>query len=395
MQKKIIALAIAALASGAAFAQSNVTIYGVADAYLASSKTDQANRQNLVQSGGLSTSRLGFKGAEDLGNGLKAIFALEYRLEIDNNSGVGFNSATTGPGSYSSGPARQQLVGLTGGFGTAVAGRLQTTGYDWAVKYDVLAGTAFSPLQNVNAATQIRNVAGVGGALIGGTTVAARASNAVAYISPSFSGLTFAYNHAELQEQSGANGNGIGAPAAGPSVLANGGNNIPADLVGVYYDNGPLSVGGAYARVKNTGAAAGAVDKTADWGLGASYDLKVAKLGVTYQRTKTTGDASTAALNPQNADTAWSLGAVVPVSAAGNVIASYAKNNVKSTSASDNTKSWTLAYTHALSKRTTAYVGYSSVGRDSGIAPAVAGAPAGSTAGADTNTFLAGVNHKF
>jgi predicted porin len=95
MQKKLIALAVASLASGAAFAQTNVTMYGIADAGYVYSQGDASlrscgtNKFSGIQSGLLSGSRLGFKGEEALGNGLKAVFTLEYSLGIDNNSGVG------------------------------------------------------------------------------------------------------------------------------------------------------------------------------------------------------------------------------------------------------------------------------------------------------------------
>ncbi len=372
MQKKIIALAVAALASSAAFAQSNVTVYGIADAYLASSKTDQAARTNLVQSGGLAGSRLGFKGVEDLGNGLKALFVMETAINLDAGAGAAGLLGST----------RQSMVGLTGGFGTAVAGRLQTAAYDWAVKYDVLAGTAFSPLQNVTGtSTLVSNGAGVAGKapsfLIGGTAIATRSDNAIAYISPTFSGLTLAYNHGEVTEQATA-------------PLTVGGNNVHADLFGADYAMGPVAVGGVYARVKNDAT----LTKTGDWSLGATYDLKVAKLGATYQRSKVDVNG-----NAANADSAWSMGVVVPVSAAGNMIASYAKNSIKSTAADDDTKSWTLAYTHSLSKRTTAYAGYNSISRNNGVNVTVTGYQNGPAAnlvsGADTGTFVVGMNHKF
>jgi predicted porin len=86
MQKKIIALAIAGLASTAAFAQSNVTIYGVVDAAYVYTGVNGGNTLNtneshsqdtsLIQSGQLDGSRIGLKGTEDLGNGLKAVFVL-------------------------------------------------------------------------------------------------------------------------------------------------------------------------------------------------------------------------------------------------------------------------------------------------------------------------------
>ena len=108
MQKKIIALAVAGLASTAAFAQTNVQIYGVADAAVVYTNTNGGPTTNAagvtsangngrdkfaIDSGGLAGSRLGFKGTEDLGNGLKAIFTLEYALSIDQNTGIGAGAA--------------------------------------------------------------------------------------------------------------------------------------------------------------------------------------------------------------------------------------------------------------------------------------------------------------
>ena len=120
MQKKLIALAVAGLASSAAFAQSNVTIYGIADiAYVHSSSG--SSKTNGVDSGGWSSSRLGFKGTEDLGDGMKAVFTLEYGLSPDVNSGVGV-TATGG------GNARQTWVGLQNSMGTIKLGRQNSLG---------------------------------------------------------------------------------------------------------------------------------------------------------------------------------------------------------------------------------------------------------------------------
>ncbi|MBK8118055.1 MAG: porin [Sulfuritalea sp.] len=89
MQKKVIALAVAGLVSGSAFAQSNVTIYGLVDVGVTYVTADGKNSGWAIDNGLLSGSRLGFKGQEDLGNGLKAIFTLEYMLQPDANTGVG------------------------------------------------------------------------------------------------------------------------------------------------------------------------------------------------------------------------------------------------------------------------------------------------------------------
>ena len=361
MQKKLIALAVAGLASAGAFAQSNVTVYGVADMYVGSFKTDNMERSTQVNSGGLSTSRIGFKGVEDLGNGLKALFTMEYALSLDSDE------SATGNGT-GIGKARQGFVGLTGGFGTAVAGRLQTAGYDWQAKTDVLHGTAIDPLNAVQGGS-----INAPGFLIGSGSgaIAARANNAVAYISPSFGGVTVALNRAYVAEESGAK---------------DAETNAIANLISVSYDNGPLYVGGVYANLDGKAGGPTVADRT-DWALGAGYDFKVVKVTAGFQKSKDKQISD-------DSNTAWSLGAAVPVSAAGTIHASFAKSTLKNNAAGDTDevgiKSWTLAYTHGLSKRTTAYAGYHQVNRDDNIA-----VPAGADVGAKTQAFVAGVNHKF
>lgn len=90
MQKKLIALAIAGLASSAAFAQTNVQIYGIMDMGVANVKADGRSSGWKIDNGLLSGSRVGFKGEEDLGGGLKALFTVEYMLMPDVNRSVGF-----------------------------------------------------------------------------------------------------------------------------------------------------------------------------------------------------------------------------------------------------------------------------------------------------------------
>ncbi len=377
MQKKLIALAVAGLASTGAFAQSNVTVYGVADAYVGSFKTDNMERSTQVNSGGLGASRIGFKGVEDLGNGLKALFVMEYKIDLDQNGGIGSNFSSGAQTANGSGPARQQMVGLTGGFGTAVAGRLQTAGYDWQQKVDVLGGTAIDPLGNVGAGDRF---------LIGSTSAfLRRGDNAIAYISPSFGGVTVALNRAYAAEESGAKDLN---------------KNTIANLISVSYEAGPLYVGGVYANAKGEGVngsnvAIDTVDQR-EWALGAAYDFKVVKVNASYQSNK--NKLAVGALDAQN--TAWNIGAAVPVSAAGTIVASYAQAKLKQVAVDENKiKSWTLAYTHALSKRTTAYAGYTQINRDDAISAGTY-TPVGTTVaatnfGADTTAFVAGVNHKF
>lgn len=343
MQKKIIALAVAGLVSGAAFAQSNVTIYGVADAYYAHARATDADSTSVINSGGLSGSRIGFKGTEDLGGGLKALFVLEYALTLDENTGVGNGGTQSGSN------ARQQLLGLTGNWGTFVAGRAQTTGYDWTCATSTVAGSALDAASKLGSATLLQ--CGNGG----------RANNAVAYISPDFSGFTFAFNHARVTE---------GATATGDDSYAN--------LVSASYANGPITAGLVYSKI-DASATAADDDKT-EWGLRGSYDFGVVKVGASWQ------DQEDGNVDSKK----WQIFGAMPVSAAGTVHLQYAANDIDGND--NDSKAWTLAYTHGLSKRTTAYAGYTRVSNDDGAARAAVLAP---SAGGSSSVFAVGMRHTF
>ena len=350
MQKKIIALAVAALASTAAFAQTNVTIYGIADMGIAgTTRLGNTNGQTQfgVNSGVLSTSRIGFKGVEDLGNGLKALFVLEYGLVMDASAPIGTSTIT-------SAAARQQFVGLTGGFGTVVAGHLQTTGLDFTVAGSALGGSTGLGVAHTGTGLQASATNHLISALAGG-----RHDNAVAYISPSFGGVTVAYNHARLSELAGTSGN----------------TDAHGDLLSASYANGPISAGAIYTRVTLDGAN----NNVKEWGLRAGYDFGVVKLQAQYQRAKdeaiTTGS-----------DSLWLVSATVPVGAKVAVIGEFGHTSRKSTTTADNVNAATVAATYSLSKRTTAYAGMKAV--------RVQSADLG-TQGTDTNFYVMGVRHMF
>ena len=358
MQKKIIALAVAALASSAAFAQSNVTIYGVADMFVMHASGSGVKGSNAIESGGLAGSRLGFKGSEDLGNGLKAIFTLEYALNMDNNNGVGAADAP-----WSSSVARQQLVGLSDAkLGTVVAGRLQGAGYDFACAYNPLAGGAFATNDKL-----------AGSSLVNCGS-AARHDNAIAYVSPTFAGVTVALNHARVTENA--------------ETQATKKDNV-AYVGSVNYKVGDLNTTAIYTRVQNGQTAAS--DALREWGLGASYDFKVVKLFAMYENTKAQNDSS--------ADKKWQIGASAPVSANGTVAASYAHLKQQRTAADDNAKAWSVAYIHGLSKRTKLYAGYNRVSNDGVGTRSVTNGYSDNfvipTAGGNASLWGVGVNHAF
>jgi len=384
MQKKLIALAVAGLVSAPAFAQSNVTIYGVADAAVGFGSHGDTDFRGVV-GGVLSGSRIGFKGTEDLGNGLKAVFVLEQGFDIGNgiaSPAVGGTGATV-DAAYSSTDdktdgdsvfSRQAYVGLSGAFGTVSLGRQYAPGYFFG--YDATASASVGP-QSI-----LSNAAGM--------TItpnsAARWDNSVAYTG-SFSGLTvrgiWAARGNELTKEAGSTGAG-----EGPSF-------DDAYGLSVDYANGPLAVGAVYQVAKGdnfgpslTPAVASANDDQKEWGIGGSYDFGVVQLLASYQDAQSLGNK-----NDADADL-WQVGVVVPVGAAGKVHLAYGEvdyDNQKDAGA----ESYSLAYTHALSKRTTAYAAYNRTSNESnaykfGVVPTDT-----TNLGDDSDIFAVGVRHTF
>lgn len=345
MQKKLIALAIAAAFSAPAMA--DVTVYGIIDAAVGrvsqtggTAGTVDRKTDTLAVSGGLSGSRLGVKGAEDLDNGMKAVVVLEYALDTQSNSSIG--------------NARQEMLAVAGGFGTFATGYLQTTGYDFGVKFDPTAGSSVSPQQNLTAGNPLL--------LIGSAATAGRAPRALAYISPAMGGVTVAVNYSTaLKGNIGANaatgtGTAIGNDYGNLATAQNSANaKMTATLISVNFDGGPLQVGGVYAGTNGTNATI-PVNLTS-YALGASYDLSVVKLFATYQQAKNSG------INSQT-NKMYNVSVLAPVGP-GAVVASYAKDKAGNTGGlSVGASSYTVAYLQGLSKTVTAYGAYTAVKND-------------------------------
>lgn len=319
MQKKIIALAIAAAFSAPAFA--DVTVYGLVDAAVAHLSADGQKSDTQAVQGGLSTSRIGVKSAEDLGNGMKVVVNLEYALDTETSKTVG--------------AARQQLLGLAGDFGTVATGYLQTTAWDFQNSYDPTSGSTVSPLGNVTKG---------GGFLIGSVAAAARASRALAYISPNMGGVTVAVNYSTSLNDALGNLT-VGSAAADTKTNA--------WLASANYAGGPVAAGLTYAKLATP---AGAADKK-EWALGASYDFSVVKLFATHQSmTATVANAG---------GKADSIGVVVPAGP-GAVVASYAKNKMETATTAKSAKGMTVGYLYNLSATTTAYAAYTKMSQDAG-----------------------------
>lgn len=367
MQKKIIALAIAAAFSAPAFA--DVTAYGIVDAAVVRASADGQKSDLQAVSGGLATSRFGVKTVEDLNNGMKAVVVLEYGLDSETNSSVGADNSILTAGFK----ARQQMLAVAGDFGTVATGYLQTTGYDWAKLYDPTAGSAVSPLQALTK-----------GFYIGSTAAAARAQRALAYISPDMGGVTVAVNYStDLGILTGPGGLGnLGQASAG------GDTKVTGTLLSATYNAGPLSVGGVYL----TAGVPDGVAKPTEMALGGSYDLGVAKLSATYQSTKT--DAAGAA---GNSNKVMSFSVVAPVGP-GAIVGSVAKSKIKTVDDVDGT-AFSVVYLQGLSKLTTMYVAVEKVSQSSsGANYSVlnnALANANLDAGGSSTVLAVGLNKKF
>jgi general bacterial porin, GBP family len=425
MQKKIIALAIAGLASSGAFAQTNVTVYGIMDAYVSYNSGDTraattsmgVNTAGVptliakpttkfndasgyaVGSGGLSGSRLGFKGTEDLGNGLKAGFVLEYAVQNDVNTGLGLDGSNNS--------TRQALLTLSGNFGTVAIGRAQTAGYDWDCTTAPLAGSGLDA----------KGKLGGFGLLACGAS--GRANNALAYMSPNFSGFTFAANYARVTENQ--NGQPWSAAAPGATAAASGSvaptginNDADAYLFQGSYNNGPIAVSLIYSNidynVKSLTAITYATKNVDEWGISGSYDFGMVKLYGAYQTADWTVKSTSRSRNANNDK--WTLGAAIPVGAKGSVAIQYADANIDrctgtiaaATTTTINqftnkcdSDAWSLAYTYNMSKRTTLYAGYVSVSNNTNAQnnSAMTGNQWKTDVGGDADTFVAGMRHSF
>ena len=328
MKKSLIALAVLA-ASGAAMAQSSVTVFGVVDE--AVSYVNGGTNWNGINSGGNATSRIGFRGVEDLGGGLKANFWLEAGILAD--SGSGQSGGASGSGLEFK---RRSSVGLEGGFGEVRLGRDLTEAYKATSRYDVFGQVGFG-------VSRLWADANLGAAYVDSNGVTRnnsvalttqRVSNMVTYVSPNISGFKAAVNYGFGEVQ---------------------GENRDSRYVGagLTYDNGPLSLGLSGER-SNRGANSNLTRDVTAWALGGSYDLGVVKLSAAYRDSK----AKVVAGDKDKAK-GYYFGLSAPVGAAGEVKASYNRYEGQRAGA-DKYKAdqFALGYVHNLSKRTAVYGTY-------------------------------------
>ena len=316
MKKSLVALALFGAFAATAQAQSSVQIYGTVDAglgKLTGETTKVTKRDN---------NKLGFKGTEDLGNGLKAIFQLEIRYETDTGT-LENNTRPLFQG--------QSRVGLQGDFGTIRLGRGLTAFQE--------SSTAFEPWSGMPTTagfqTDLTVAAYSSDPLSPAGNSRNRFSNAVFYNSPVFSG--FQVNATVAAKE--ANGNAaVAATAANRAVPANATPDVSPYSVSATYTNAQFAAMAAYER--------NALEAKL-WSVAASFNpITELKLMASYQHQD---DSKFKILNTDTK--AWLIGANYDVGP-GKVRAGYGQ---KTPDGVVKTKQASLGYDYNLSKRTYLY----------------------------------------
>lgn len=328
--KAALAVVLAAVAGGAA-AQSNVAIYGKIDTGLGRTYTDAANANMVTSYDG--TTLFGFRGSEDLGNGLKANFQLEA---------AGVKSDT---GDWKNGFQRQSWVGLSGSFGEVMLGRTTTPQNRLMGMFDL----------NKTAGSSALKVLGLGA---NSSLTSARQDNQIQYATPKLGGFRarVAYGFSETVSGSATDKKDF------------------LQLAANYQLNG-LTLGAAFQpKSQSTQSAVGTTDNRNGFALGAKYNFGILEASALYTRSEKTSEGD-----------GWGLGIAVPIGKAVRVGAQYARITKHSSSAVKGSNAMELFADYALSKRTSFYANYGRVNSKAEVWKKLQ----------RNNTLAVGISHKF
>jgi predicted porin len=350
MKRTLLALPALLAVGGIAHADSNVTVYGIMDAGVEYVTNTNAAKDHLfrVKSGNMNTSRLGFRGTEDLGNGLKAIFQLEGGVDIATGKSDGDLFG------------RQSNVGLEGSFGRLVVGRSFSTTYDFLLPFDPMGYSA-----NYSWVTSGNATGGRKDGLITG------ASNLLKY-------------------SLDVNGFKIGA-SYGFGNVATDRNDSARYALGVGYANGPLAVTLNWDQANGTVNAGGAYDKATTVHVAGSWVVGDAKLYLGYRDYKKSLAAGGADLK---SSMLWT-GASYQMTPTSTIIGTLYYQDIKNVAsgADADPKMISLRYKYAMSKRTDLYASLARASASNGKLVSVSRDDAGFDT---TQTGLTlGIQHRF
>lgn len=326
----------------ASIGTSSVTLYGIVDVYVQYGKGG-AGFQNAVQSGGVSGSRLGFKGSEDLGGGLKAVFQLE--------SGIQADTGAFGQGGLAFG--RQAYVGLVSSqWGGLTLGRQNIPQYPLLDSFDPFGTGAGSSASS------------------GILSYTARANNAVVYQTPNWSGFSASTMVAMGESTAGKKTNG--------------------DVYGLSarYERGPFSAGLAMSDLRR------GTDTAFDARylmLASAYDFGGIKLTGAVQKVNNLGGVDAKDRLEGLVGVNWSVTEADVLSVG---VGASRTSHLDGGSASQ----WTLGFAHALSKRTKLYAVLTRINNGSQTsytADTATGAGPTTSAGKDVGALQLGMRHAF
>jgi predicted porin len=412
MKKSLVALAALAAVS-AASAQSSVTLYGIVDIGYAAQKTDTRNGSTIrttgLNDGANAGNRIGFRGTEDLGGGLKANFVVEQGVSpisgglfaqrngsagqlggaLPSSTVVGATAAPTGAmpangNAYTAATNRQSYVGLSNSeMGTF------NIGYQYTNLYELATLSGYHIGSEGIAGGYVHTFAS---GIVGGTR-----ANAITYISPNFAG-----GFTVRAQYGAAAGTGINPGLNTNTVTTNGATTFDNSgrrysLMG-QYANGPLSAAIAYTSLRSRNVPAGVApvgtntdSRTANLTqLGASYDFGVAKIGGTYFNGK---DGGTTTSNISSRYRAYQLGVAVPFGAVVPYV-TYGRGYAQPDGAARvvDIKQAQLGVRYSLSKRTIAYAMYGRTNDKAAVAVPFAN---GTGFAATDRKTVVGVQHSF
>ncbi|MBX9613805.1 MAG: porin [Burkholderiales bacterium] len=329
MKKSLIALAMLGTGAGVASAQSTVTIYGSIDTGI----EKVAGSSSRVSSGASKSNRIGFRGVEDLGGGLKASFVVETGLKSD-TGGFQTHSGFAGLGN------RATWLSLgSKDLGTVSLGR----GY---------AGVYF--VQSAVDPTNHKfgsNVDGTGS--LQATNVNSRYDNTIRYESPSLYGFKLDLAgglqgdaQSDTTRPAVDGGGVVGSPTRNIAGTSKGGYNL-----GLTYNQGPIYAGVGTMSTPGrpaTGLAANSArsDKNTTI-IAASYDLGYVKLGGSFENDN----------RYSSRENSWMLSASVPYGPH-ELMAFYGEDRNGGATLGDSLKIAQIAYRYSLSKRTNLYAGF-------------------------------------
>ena len=330
MKKSLIALALTGALCGGASAQSSVAIFGVVDLGVRAVKNGDGTTVKSLFDGGLNASRLGFRGEEDLGGGLKAGFWLELPIFADTGAGgtpagaPAADGATIGAKFFQ----RRSTVSL----GSATLGEIRL-GRDFDPsflnlgEFDAYGTTGFGGNGNLIGGGSLA-AAGILGSAVG---TIARVDNSIAYYLPTKLG--------------GVYGSVMAAAGEGTNT-SNGNNRYVGGRVG--WAGGPFSVAVATGSTRVPGN-----DNFRVWNAGASYRASIATVMAFYHQAAYTPSGLAA-----RTQKLWGLGAKVPLGI-GELRATYQRSDMSGGGPTvlglrdqDDARQYAIGYVYNLSKRT-------------------------------------------